>query len=155
MTNNLQTLSDNIVDTLGLLSCERIVPIYVNSVYGATCTYSVNGVTWTWAGFFVVAFMGMIMIMFRSAYLPNDTSEDRDIYDMDSLGDEDDFGQKTYLPQTTFPSSAETSPHPEEDDIDNDDGDFGDDQSTSDLSSVYIYGADYQVSFDENSQAGR
>ena len=154
MTSNLQILSDNAANTLSLLSCERIVPIYVNSVYGATCTYSMNGVTWTWSAFLVVAFMGMLMIMFRSAYLPNDTSGDKDLYDMDSLQDEQDYGRKSYLPQSTYPSSAETSPSPEGEEEDDDDDDFGDDHSTSDMSSVYIYGADYQVSFDENSQHG-
>ena len=48
MTNNLQILSDNARDTLSLLSCERVVPLYVNSVYGAACSFSINGVTWTW-----------------------------------------------------------------------------------------------------------
>lgn len=153
MASNLQILSDNAVNTLDLLSCERIVPIYVNSVYGATCTYSINGVTWTWSAFFVIAFMGMIMITFRSAYLPNDLSGDRDEYDMDSLQEELDYPRKTYLPQSTHPSSEESSPVPdgEAEEVGNHDDD---DHSTSDLSSVYIYGADYQVSFDENSQHG-
>ena len=142
MSSNLQTLSDNAKDTLGLLSCERIVPIYVNSVYGATCTYSINGVSWTWAAFFVVAFMGMIMIMFRSSYLPNDTFDTKEL---DSSLEEDHVEQahKSYVPQGTYPSSGENSPADDEGD-----------QSMSDMSSVYLYGADYQVSFDENSQVG-
>lgn len=147
MASNLQILSDNAQDTLSLLSCERIVPLYVNSVYGATCTYSMNGVTWTWSAFLVVATMGMIMIMFRSAYKPNATKYvDND--DLSSFGDEDqdDQVQKSYLPQTTQPSSDEASPRKDDED--------DDDHSMSDMSSVYIYGEDYQVSFDENSLVG-
>jgi len=147
MASNLQILSDNAQDTLSLLSCERVVPLYVNSVYGATCTYSINGVTWTWAAFLVVATMGMIMIMFRAAYLPNNTGafDKRDLH-MDSFEEEGIEVQKSYLPQMTSPSSA-TPPGRDDDD--------DDEHSTSDLSSVYVYGDDYQVSFDENSQAGR
>lgn len=146
MAGNLQILSDNARDALSLLSCERIVPLYVNSVYGATCTYSINGVTWTWSAFLVVATMGMIMIMFRSAYLPNSNKfVDHDVSSLEEDDYEDDPVQKSYLPQMTYPSSGEASPDEEDDD----------DHSTSDLSSVYMYGTNYQVSFDENSQVGR
>jgi hypothetical protein len=135
MTENLTTLSQHASSTVGLLSCDRIVPIYVKSVYEAACTYSVTGVTWTWASFLVMGFMGMLMITFRAAYLPNE-----DNLDTDSLGS---YGfDKDYVEhERTHPSSADTSP-------------FKLDESHDD-ESVYIDGADYSVSFDENSQSPR
>lgn len=147
MASNLQVLSNNAQDALGLLSCERVVPLYVNSVYGATCTYSINGVTWTWAAFFVVAFMGMIMLTFRSAYQPNNVKHLEDD-DMSSLEDVEHEVRKSYLPHMADTPSGETSPRDFEDDDD-------DEASMSDMSSVYMYGTNYQVSFDENSQMGR
>ena len=99
--------------------------------------------------FLVVATMGMVMIMFRAAYLPNNTGAfDKRDFDLDSFEDEQgvEVEKKSYLPQMTFPSSGHTSPNEGDDDDDA--------QSMSDLSSVYIYGDNYQVSFDENSLVG-
>lgn len=135
MSDNLSILSDNARDTLSLLSCDKIVPIYVNSVYGAACTYSVTGVTWTWASFLVMGFMGMLMITFRAACLPNEDSFDTDsrsAYSFDK--DYEDH-------ERTRPSSADSSP-------------FKLDESHDD-ESVYIDGDDYSVSFDENSRVPR
>jgi hypothetical protein len=62
----LATLDEGAKATMQLLSCERITPIYLNTVYDGTCTYSVRGLTWTWSAFLVVAFAGMLMLTFRS-----------------------------------------------------------------------------------------
>ena len=69
MALNLMTLQENARDTLELLRCDNLVPIYTSTVYRGTCTYSVQGVTWTFAAFLVIGFMGMFMIMFRSSFL--------------------------------------------------------------------------------------
>ena len=135
MVENLSILSQNARDTVSLLSCERIVPIYVNAVYGGTCTYSVQGVTWTWCALLVVGFMGMLMIMFRSAYLPNNT------FDGDNMRNNDELEfSKAYGPQGTYQSE-----------FINDDDDIVD--VSDDMSSVYIDGADYAVHYEENSKA--
>ena len=52
--------------------CDAIVilPIYTSTFYDGTCKYSITGVTWTFASFLVLGVMGMLMIMFRSSWLP-------------------------------------------------------------------------------------
>lgn len=105
MVQNLGDLKSSAGDTISLLQCENLVPIYTNTVYDGTCTYSVRGITWTFACKFmfywhtshallsntfltrtfsllvtaclVIACMGMLMIMFRSSYL-GDEEEDPD-----------------------------------------------------------------------------
>jgi hypothetical protein len=135
MAANLSILNDNASYTLSLLSCDKIVPIYINSVYGAACTYTVTGVTWTWASFLVMGFMGMLMITFRAAYLPNEEN-----FDSDSLSAYS-FDKDYEEHEMTRPSSADSSP-------------FKLDESRDD-ESVYIDGADYSVTFDENSLSPR
>lgn len=75
MVENLGVLDQNAADTLSLLGCDRITPIYLNTVHGGTCNYSVTGVTWTFACFLVVAFMGMLMLTFRSSIYENEEPE--------------------------------------------------------------------------------
>ena len=50
MSTNLGILKSSGNDTLELLRCDRIVPIYTSTVFDGTCNYSVQGVTWTFAG---------------------------------------------------------------------------------------------------------
>jgi hypothetical protein len=50
MVLNLKTLQSNAADTLSLLQCESLVPLYTDTVYNGTCTYSVKGITWTFSG---------------------------------------------------------------------------------------------------------
>lgn len=64
---NFRVLVDSIIDVLGILRCDRIVPIYNNLVYQGTCTYSVTGVTWIWASLLVISACAFIMITLRSA----------------------------------------------------------------------------------------
>lgn len=58
------------------LSCENIAPLYTSAVYNGACEYSIEGVTWTFASFLVIAVFGMLMITFRSAYLPTQDADD-------------------------------------------------------------------------------
>jgi len=68
METNLGILRKDAASVLDLLSCDRIVPIYTRTVYDGTCTYSISGLTWTFASFFIIAFMGMLMLTFRAAF---------------------------------------------------------------------------------------
>jgi hypothetical protein len=49
MASNLRILKTSAQLTLDLLQCDRLVPIYTATVYDGTCTYSIQGVTWTFA----------------------------------------------------------------------------------------------------------
>ena len=53
---------------INLLRCERVVPVYTDIVYDATCKYSVSGFAWIFSCLLIVSCCGMIMIMFRSSY---------------------------------------------------------------------------------------
>jgi hypothetical protein len=93
------------------LACERIVPLYTTTFYSGTCNYSVQGVTWTFASFLVIAVFGMLMITFRTAYMP---VEDADLYKLN--GEEGPLGSEAveveYNPSKALPfneSNAEES----------------------------------------------
>jgi len=98
MDGNLNVLETSANSAIQLLSCERILPIYTTAVYGATCDYSITGVTWTFASLLVLATMGMIMVTLRSAYF-----EVEDEYVMGSVDmyaeQEDAFPQKVEFQQ--------------------------------------------------------
>lgn len=47
---------------------ERIVPLYVATVYDGMCTYSPQAIFWVFASTLVMGVMGMIMITLRSSY---------------------------------------------------------------------------------------
>lgn len=53
---------------INLLRCDRVVPVYTDIVYDATCKHSVKGFAWIFSALLIVSVCGMIMIMFRSAY---------------------------------------------------------------------------------------
>lgn len=76
MQANLGILSADAAAALDILSCERIVPIYTNAVYGGTCTYSVTGVAWMFSSFLVIAFVGMLMLTFRAAFYETEVDSD-------------------------------------------------------------------------------
>lgn len=63
MLENLALLRESAKDTVELLRCDNIVPIYTRTVYGGTCTYSVQGVTWTFAGELLRASMIPILLI--------------------------------------------------------------------------------------------
>jgi hypothetical protein len=72
----LETLVRAAFGVVAALSCENIAPLYTSTFYNGTCEYSVEGVTWTFASFLVIAVFGMLMITFRSAYLPTEDADD-------------------------------------------------------------------------------
>lgn len=71
MTSILNTLEKAADAGLQLLSCERIVPIYIDVVYSGTCNTSIVGLTWMFSSLLIISTMGMIMIMLRSSYQNN------------------------------------------------------------------------------------
>jgi hypothetical protein len=77
----LLVVGDAANQTLGLVSCDRIVPIYTRTVYNATCDYSINAVSWIFSCSLILGFFGMLMITFRSAYKLTlyDDSETQDL----------------------------------------------------------------------------
>jgi hypothetical protein len=77
MLTNLSLLKQDADTTLDLLSCDRIVPIYTSTVYNGSCKYSITGLTWSFSSFLVIAFVGMLMLMFRSAFYEVDEESER------------------------------------------------------------------------------
>eukprot|EP00978_Attheya_sp_CCMP212_P006057 scaffold13640_cov65-Attheya_sp.AAC.3 len=70
-----------------LLACRRVAPIYTNTFYTGTCKYSVEGVSWAFTSFLLIAIFSFTMIMFRSSWLVSDGMEYHDP-ENDYLGDE-------------------------------------------------------------------
>jgi hypothetical protein len=67
---NLSRMIDILQTVMSIVSCERIIPIFTTVLHDGTCTYSVQAFTWAFVSFLVIATMGIVMILFRSAYLP-------------------------------------------------------------------------------------
>lgn len=61
---------------LAAIACDNLVPLYTSTFYNGTCEYSIQGVTWTFAAFLVIAVFGMLMITFRTAYFPTEIVEE-------------------------------------------------------------------------------
>mmetsp|Transcript_19053 Transcript_19053/g.39261 ORF Transcript_19053/g.39261 Transcript_19053/m.39261 type:complete len:742 (-) Transcript_19053:417-2642(-) len=78
-------LARSSIRALNLMSCRNIVPLYTTSVYEATCTMSPVGTTWVFSCTVVIAFFGMLSIMFRGAYYPIDYYyyDEKDLYPTD------------------------------------------------------------------------
>jgi len=55
---------------LGLVSCQRIVPIYHGLVYDTTCRYTVSAVMWVFASALIMATFGVVMLLLRAGYKP-------------------------------------------------------------------------------------
>lgn len=50
MAGNLSLLKQNALDTLELLRCDNIVPLYTSTFFDAICTSSIQGATWAYSG---------------------------------------------------------------------------------------------------------
>eukprot|EP01083_Nonionella_stella_P091549 256025_1 len=72
MNDNLRLLQKQADLSLDLVKCKNINSLYVNTVHEAGCTYSVDAMAWIFASSLVVSVCGMIMIMLRSAYYPEE-----------------------------------------------------------------------------------
>jgi hypothetical protein len=72
MSNNLKLLQQQADRSLELVKCESINELYVETVHDAGCTYSVDALGWIFASSLVISVCGLIMIMLRSAYYPEE-----------------------------------------------------------------------------------
>merc|ERR1712238_593423 len=70
LQTHITALSKASVRALNVMSCPNIVPLYTNAIYDATCHYSVIGATWVFSCTVLIAFFGLLCIMFRGAYYP-------------------------------------------------------------------------------------
>lgn len=84
-------LAQTSIRALNLMSCRNIVPLYTTSLYEATCTMAPNAQTWVLACSVVIAFSGMICIMFRGAYYPIDYYyyDEKELYPTDDESSEE------------------------------------------------------------------
>jgi len=87
----INILAQTSIRALNLMSCRNIVPIYTTAIYEATCTMSPVSMTWCLSCSIVIAFFGMLSIMFRGAYYPIDYYyyDEKDLYPTESESDDD------------------------------------------------------------------
>jgi len=69
MENILKEMRDSSGRALGILDCERVVPMYTNTVYDAICKSNVNGLSVVYWCLIFISIFGWIMITTRSSYL--------------------------------------------------------------------------------------
>lgn len=94
--NNLETLVLLLLQSIGsaldLLACQRIVPLYTETVYIGMCTYTPSAVFWVFASCLVMGVMGMIMLTTRASYkrtyytIPHPDAIAADHHDDDGAG---------------------------------------------------------------------
>lgn len=72
LQDQITILSRTSIRALNLMSCRNIVPLYTTAILDATCTQAPRAQTWVWSCSVVIAFFGMMCIMFRGAYYPID-----------------------------------------------------------------------------------
>ncbi|KAL7520784.1 hypothetical protein ACHAWX_005496 [Stephanocyclus meneghinianus] len=72
---SLRTLRNSADQTLSLVQCKNINQLYVNTVHDATCTYSVEALAWIFGTSLVISVSGLIIIMLRAAYYPEEYLE--------------------------------------------------------------------------------
>ena len=60
--------SDNALETVDTLSCDRVVPLYVDAVYGNMCSTVPTDLFWIFCGCICLGVFGMIMITTRSSW---------------------------------------------------------------------------------------
>mmetsp|Transcript_5344 Transcript_5344/g.11309 ORF Transcript_5344/g.11309 Transcript_5344/m.11309 type:complete len:598 (+) Transcript_5344:216-2009(+) len=67
---NLRVLEEQANLALDLFQCKNVNDLYVNTVHEAGCTYTVNAIAWMLACSIIISICGLIMIMLRSSYYP-------------------------------------------------------------------------------------
>jgi len=75
MNVNLKLLRKQADLSLDLIKCKNVNSLYVNTVHDAGCTYSIDAMAWIFASSLVISICGMIMIMLRAAYYPEEYLE--------------------------------------------------------------------------------
>jgi len=69
MENILEEIRASSGRALGILDCERVVPMYTNTVYDAICKSNINGLSIVYWCLILISIFGMIMITTRSSFL--------------------------------------------------------------------------------------
>jgi hypothetical protein len=105
MVDNMDTLVQLLVDavtrTIDLIRCDRIVPLYTETIYHGVCTYSPAAVFWVFFSSLFMGLAGMLMITFRSSYKMTDYEyEAQDGGDGVLLHDRDDDGYEDETPRS-------------------------------------------------------
>jgi hypothetical protein len=67
---NLRVLEKQANLALDLFQCKNINELYVNTVHEAGCSYTVDAVAWMLSCSIIISICGLIMIMLRSSYYP-------------------------------------------------------------------------------------
>eukprot|EP00978_Attheya_sp_CCMP212_P006058 scaffold13640_cov65-Attheya_sp.AAC.4 len=97
MKDDVEMLLQAAVAIIKTLACGQLAPIYTNTFYLGTCTYSIRGVSWTFASLIIISFCGMMMIMFRSAWLVNyEPKGSKNVEAATSLPEEDEVQYDPY-----------------------------------------------------------
>ena len=67
---NLRVLEEQASLAMDLFQCKNVNNLYVNTVHEAGCTYTVNAIAWMLACSIIISICGLIMIMLRSSFHP-------------------------------------------------------------------------------------
>ncbi|KAG7338841.1 hypothetical protein IV203_012789 [Nitzschia inconspicua] len=95
--------------SLHLVSCDAIVPLYNNAVYDGVCNASIVAGKYCFSCLLLMAFFGMLCVMFRGSYFPidyfyfvddedddGDGGKDGSLY---STSEDDEFDDTAHIPQ--------------------------------------------------------
>mmetsp|Transcript_2309 Transcript_2309/g.3352 ORF Transcript_2309/g.3352 Transcript_2309/m.3352 type:complete len:121 (+) Transcript_2309:35-397(+) len=72
ISQTLQDLVPYLQDAIRIWKCESITTLYSDLIYDGFCTLSVSALSWAYFSLFMMALMGLIMILLRSSIMAND-----------------------------------------------------------------------------------
>jgi hypothetical protein len=132
LTSNYLELSANMTQVQASLSFENIHPIYVDLVYGVTCTDMPEAGVWAFGSLLIIAFFGMVIITCRTAWLVTIEQNGLSSFTIEepALGDEKQ--------QPTRSGSFDEPPGRRYDSAEKEDDDDDDDNSIQNLEEVSI-----------------
>lgn len=67
MQNHLSQFSTLFDQVLQYTDCDRILPLYTQLFNGASCSSSLNGLSWVFYSLLTISFFGFLMLSFRAA----------------------------------------------------------------------------------------
>jgi hypothetical protein len=115
MVNNMDTLvellDDGITRTLDLIRCDRIVPIYTETIYQGVCTYSPSAVFWVFSSCLIMGVAGMLMVTFRSSLKMTLFGYDVEDDNADGLVLQDEGDMDNYEPPRSGSGIAASDPN--------------------------------------------
>lgn len=69
LTNDYSAISVNITNTIELLSCNNVNPMYKELVHEVACHDAPEASIWAFSSLFIVSFFSMVMITLRASWL--------------------------------------------------------------------------------------